>query len=112
MSGRPRAHARAPGRIDPWLRALSFWENERAAGGNHLVRDASDEFYGDGEVSADFIGWRARDDRQRSRTSNPDGLLGRRRPGNTMTGRRKRGRCSPNGFIARWWRRRIRSSTR
>ena len=52
----PEAHVAPEGTIDPWLRTLSFWEDDRPllALSSYAVHPMS--YYGTGEVSADFIG--------------------------------------------------------
>jgi hypothetical protein len=61
----PDAHAASEGTIDPWLRTLSFWDGDRPrlALSSYAVHPMS--FYGQGQVSADFIGL-ARRARQRA----------------------------------------------
>lgn len=63
-SGGDAASAGAPeGDIDPWLRTLSFWDEDtpRCALHSYAVHPMS--FYGSGEVSIDFVGL-ARERRQ------------------------------------------------
>ena len=52
----PEAHVAPEGTIDPWLRTLSFWEDDRPllALSSYAVHPMS--YYGNGEVSADFMG--------------------------------------------------------
>jgi len=60
----PEAHAAPEGTIDPWLSALSFWnEAEPILALNHYAVHPM-SYYGQGGVSADFIGM-ARRARQR-----------------------------------------------
>jgi hypothetical protein len=61
----PRAHVAAEGTIDPWLRTISFWDDDLPllALSSYAVHPMS--YYGDGDVSADFMGM-ARRARQRS----------------------------------------------
>ena len=52
----PEAHVAPEGTIDPWLRTLSFWDDDQPllALSSYAVHPMS--YYGTGEVSADFIG--------------------------------------------------------
>jgi hypothetical protein len=52
----PQAWAAALGTIDPWLRTVSLWDGDRPllALSSYAVHPMS--YYGQGEVSADFIG--------------------------------------------------------
>ncbi len=52
----PKIRAEPEGLIDPWLRTLSFWQDEKplAALSYYAVHPMS--YYGDGRVSADFCG--------------------------------------------------------
>ena len=52
----PEAHTAPEGTIDPWLRTLSFWDDDEPllALSSYAVHPMS--YYGGGEVSADFIG--------------------------------------------------------
>ena len=52
----PKIRAEPEGLIDPWLRTLSFWNDEQplAALSYYAVHPMS--YYGDGRVSADFCG--------------------------------------------------------
>jgi len=52
----PRAHEASEGTIDPWLKTLSFWEGEQPllALSHYAVHPMS--YYGQGGVSADFVG--------------------------------------------------------
>ncbi len=52
----PDAHAAAEGTIDPWLTTLSFWNEDEPvlALSHYAVHPMS--HYGDGAISADFIG--------------------------------------------------------
>jgi hypothetical protein len=52
----PEAHSAPEGTIDPWLRTLSFWDDDQPllALSSYAVHPMS--YYGTGEVSADFIG--------------------------------------------------------
>lgn len=64
-SSDPEAQAADAGVIDPWIRTLSFWDGDRPllALSTYAVHPMS--YYGQGEVSADFIGL-ARRARQRA----------------------------------------------
>jgi hypothetical protein len=44
------------GLIDPWLRALSFWNDEQPVVGLHYYATHPMSYYGDGRVSSDFCG--------------------------------------------------------
>jgi hypothetical protein len=61
----PQAYEAPEGLIDPWLRTLSFWDGERPllALNHYAVHPMS--YYGQGGVSADFVGM-ARRARQRA----------------------------------------------
>jgi len=52
----PKIRAEPEGLIDPWLKTLSFWQDEKplAALSYYAVHPMS--YYGDGRVSADFCG--------------------------------------------------------
>lgn len=52
----PRAHEAPEGTIDPWLKTLSFWDGDQPllALSHYAVHPMS--YYGQGEVSADFVG--------------------------------------------------------
>jgi hypothetical protein len=52
----PRAHEAPEGTIDPWLKTLSFWDGEKPllALNHYAVHPMS--YYGQGGVSADFVG--------------------------------------------------------
>jgi hypothetical protein len=52
----PQAHEAAEGTIDPWLKTLSFWNGDvpLVAVSHYAVHPMS--FYGQGGVSADFVG--------------------------------------------------------
>jgi hypothetical protein len=63
-SGTDAASAAAPeGDIDPWLRTLSFWDEEKPVCALHSYAVHPMSFYGSGEVSIDFVGL-ARERRQ------------------------------------------------
>ncbi len=56
-SGSVAFYREAPeGEIDPWLRTLSFWHQERPLLGLHVYATHPMSIYGRGEVSADFPG--------------------------------------------------------
>ncbi len=64
-SGRDELHRTASdGLIDPFLRTLSFWNEERCLLELHTYATHPMSYYGRGEVSSDFVGL-ARDRRQR-----------------------------------------------
>lgn len=52
----PQAHEAPEGTIDPWLKTLSFWDGEKPllALSHYAVHPMS--YYGQGGVSADFVG--------------------------------------------------------
>lgn len=52
----PEAHTAPEGTIDPWLKTLSFWDEEKPvlALSHYAVHPMS--YYGRGQVSADFVG--------------------------------------------------------
>ena len=52
----PESHEAAEGTIDPWLKTLSFWDGDRPllALSHYAVHPMS--YYGQGGVSADFVG--------------------------------------------------------
>ena len=60
----PRSVAAPTGRIDPQLKTLSFWHDDRAILALHVYATHPMSFYGRGEVSSDFVGL-ARARRQR-----------------------------------------------
>jgi hypothetical protein len=51
-----KAHAAAEGTIDPWLKTLSFWDGKKPIAAMHAYAVHPMSFYGNGEVSADFVG--------------------------------------------------------
>ena len=55
-SSDPQAHAAGEGVVDPWLRTLSLWDEDRPllALSSYAVHPMS--YYGNGEVSSDFVG--------------------------------------------------------
>ncbi len=56
-SGADDFHRQAPvGEIDPWLRTLSFWNEDQPLLAMHAYATHPMSFYGRGEVSADFVG--------------------------------------------------------
>ena len=64
-SGTEAFHREQPeGEIDPLLRTLSFWNEEQAVLAIHSYATHPMSYYGEGEVSSDFVGL-ARDRRQR-----------------------------------------------
>jgi len=52
------------GLIDPWLKTLSFWDEDQPLVALHVYATHPMSYYGQGGVSADFVGM-ARDHRQR-----------------------------------------------
>lgn len=52
----PVARAADDGDIDPWLRTLSFWNNEQLVCALHSYATHPMSSYGNGEVSIDFVG--------------------------------------------------------
>ncbi|MCS7021990.1 MAG: hypothetical protein NZU63_09200 [Gemmataceae bacterium] len=52
----PDARAAPEGLIDPLLRTLSFWQNDRPLAALHTYACHPMSYYGDGRVSADFCG--------------------------------------------------------
>ena len=62
--GNPLYRDAPVGLIDPQLKTISFWDGDRALLAMHCYATHPMSYYGDGEVSADFIGM-ARDRRGR-----------------------------------------------
>jgi hypothetical protein len=52
----PVASAAELGTIDPWLKSLSFWNNDKPLAVIHAYATHPMSYYGRGEVSADFVG--------------------------------------------------------
>ena len=52
----PKSVAAPTGRIDPQLKTLSFWQDDRAILALHVYATHPMSFYGRGEVSSDFVG--------------------------------------------------------
>lgn len=52
----PAARAEPEGLIDPYLRTLSFWDDDKPLAGLHYYATHPMSYYGDGRVSADFCG--------------------------------------------------------
>ncbi len=48
--------AAAEGTIDPWLKTLSFWDGKQPVAALHSYAVHPMSYYGQGEVSADFVG--------------------------------------------------------
>ena len=68
-SGSDPFHREAPeGEIDPWLKTISFWEDDKPLVALHAYATHPMSYYGAGEVSSDFVGL-ARDRRQRDNQS-------------------------------------------
>ena len=64
-SGGDAFYSSAPeGEIDPFLKTISFWENDKPVLALHAYATHPMSFYGIGEVTSDFVGL-ARDQRQR-----------------------------------------------
>lgn len=64
-SGSSEFHANAPdGLIDPFLKTLSFWHDEKPIAALHAYATHPMSYYGRGEVTSDFVGL-ARERRQR-----------------------------------------------
>ena len=56
-SGQRALHREAPeGKIDPWLRTISFWEGDNPIAALHTYATHPMSYYGGGGVSADFVG--------------------------------------------------------
>src|SRR5262245_33119921 len=60
----PLARAEPEGRIDPFLKTLSFWDGDRPLAALHYYATHPMSYYGDGRVSSDFCGL-AREKRRR-----------------------------------------------
>jgi len=57
ISGGDRFHRDAPdGLIDPWLRTLSFWDDDQPIATLHAYATHPMSYYGKGGVSFDFVG--------------------------------------------------------
>lgn len=56
------------GLIDPWLRILSFWEDDKPRAALHYYATHPMSYYGDGRVSSDFCGLA----RQKRQAEQPD----------------------------------------
>jgi hypothetical protein len=52
----PVARAEPEGRIDPWLRTVSFWDGDEPLAALSYYATHPMSYYGDGHVSADFCG--------------------------------------------------------
>lgn len=52
----PEARSAAEGTIDPWLKTLSFWDGPEPLAAVHAYAVHPMSYYGNGEVSADFVG--------------------------------------------------------
>ena len=64
-SGANQFHSSAPeGEIDPFLKTISFWQNDQPLLALHAYATHPMSYYGAGEVTSDFVGL-ARDRRQR-----------------------------------------------
>jgi hypothetical protein len=53
---KPAVRAEPEGLIDPWLKLLSFWNDERPLAALHYYAVHPMSYYGDGRVSSDFCG--------------------------------------------------------
>lgn len=53
---KPEPHAADEGTIDPWLKTLSFWDGKQPVAAMHAYAVHPMSYYGQGEVSADFVG--------------------------------------------------------
>ncbi|MBY0227756.1 MAG: hypothetical protein K2W96_00610 [Gemmataceae bacterium] len=52
----PKARDAPEGRIDPWLRTLSFWKEDAPLAALHYYSTHPMSYYGDGRVTPDFCG--------------------------------------------------------
>lgn len=52
----PKARAEPEGLIDPWLKTLSFWDEDTPLAALHHYATHPMSYYGDGRVSSDFCG--------------------------------------------------------
>lgn len=52
----PKVRAEPEGLIDPWLRTLSFWNDNRPLAALHYYATHPMSYYGDGRVTSDFCG--------------------------------------------------------
>jgi hypothetical protein len=52
----PDVRAEPEGRIDPWLKTLSFWDGDRPLAALSYYATHPMSYYGDGRVSSDFCG--------------------------------------------------------
>jgi hypothetical protein len=52
----PRIRAEPEGLIDPWLKTLSFWKEDRPLAALNYYATHPMSYYGDGRVSSDFCG--------------------------------------------------------
>ncbi len=62
-----RARSDAEGTIDPWLKTLSFWDGDRPLASVSVYATHPMSYYGQGQVSADFVGLA----RRRRQADNP-----------------------------------------
>ncbi|MCL4852947.1 MAG: hypothetical protein KJZ78_16435 [Bryobacteraceae bacterium] len=60
----PALRALPEGTIDPWLKTISFWEEDRPVAALSCYSTHPMSYYGQGDVSADFVGM-ARERRQK-----------------------------------------------
>jgi len=52
----PLARAAGEGTVDPWLKTLSFWDGDKPLVATHFYAVHPMSYYGQGGVSADFVG--------------------------------------------------------
>ncbi len=52
----PRAHEAPEGTVDPWLKTLSFWNEDRSLAAVSFYATHPMSYYGQGGVSSDFVG--------------------------------------------------------
>src|SRR5262249_54966631 len=52
----PKVRAEPEGLIDPWLKTLSFWGDDKPLAALHYYATHPMSYYGDGRVSSDFCG--------------------------------------------------------
>ena len=97
------------GTIDPLLRSVSFYQGERPLARLYYYTTHPMSYYGDGRVSADFVGL-ARQQTGRGGAGDAGictspGAQGISRPGSTMMGRMRTGGYWRAGYTRQWWRR-------
>lgn len=52
----PKARAEPEGLVDPWLRTVSFWNDDKPLAALHYYATHPMSYYGDGRVTSDFCG--------------------------------------------------------